>query len=306
MKLFYTAFFAVLFNYTAMAETFVVTVSNFQFSPSTVNAIVGDVIQFNWTSGNHTTTCGSALDGTTLPAGAPQWDAVINSGNTTFSYTLTVAGTYFYGCTPHFDGGDGMAGTLTVSGPLPVKLGTFSVSNEKNTALLQWQTFSESNVDYFSIRKSTDGTHFNEIGTVKAAGNSGRTLNYTFPDHDLGSIYKYLYYDIVIVDKDKKETFSAIRSLRNNAVMKDNLIVALGPNPVTRPAQVQLMFNADQAGQMDVAVFNVSGQRVLKTKMAAFYGLNSAHLHICDLGKGTYNIVFTLAGKKEIVKVVVL
>jgi hypothetical protein len=40
--------------------------------------------------------------------------------------------------------------------------------------------------------------------------------------------------------------------------------------------------------------------------MAAFYGLNSGHLYVCDLNKGTYNIIFRLAGKKEVKKVVVL
>ena len=115
-----------------------------------------------------------------------------------------------------------------------------------------------------------------------------------------------MYYEVVTIDKDKTESPSAIKMLRNNNIIKDNLIVALGPNPATRPGQVQLMFNADKTGEMGVSVFNSSGQMVLKTTMSAFYGLTSGHLHICDLEKGTYNIVFTLAGKKEIRKVVVL
>ncbi|MEO5890188.1 MAG: plastocyanin/azurin family copper-binding protein [Ferruginibacter sp.] len=304
MKLLYTAALAILFHYNSSATTWPVAVSNFQFSPATVNAVIGDVIQFNWSAGTHTTTCGAELPGTTLPAGAAEWDAAITSGATTFSYTITVAGTYNYGCTPHF--AFNMKGTIIASGTLPVKFGSFTVSNEKNIALLQWQTFSEANTRYFSIRKSTDGTNFTEIGKVNAAGNSSNTIKYTFPDNDMGGIYKYLYYEIVTVDADKKESFSVIKTLRNNNILKDNLIVALTPNPVTRPGQVQLKFNADKNGEMDVSVFSSTGQLVLKTTMAAFYGLNSGHLHICDLEKGTYNIVFNLAGKKEIKKVVVL
>jgi hypothetical protein len=81
--------------------------------------------------------------------------------------------------------------------------------------------------------------------------------------------------------------------------------VALSPNPILRPGQVQITFNADKAGEMNISVFNSSGQMVLKTKMSAFYGLNSGHLHVCDLDKGTYNIIFSLAGKREAKKVVV-
>jgi plastocyanin len=304
MKLIYTSVLALLFHCTSNATTWPVTVSNFQFNPATVNAVVGDIIEFNWSNGTHTTTCGAALPGTSLPAGAAEWDSPITSGNTSFSYTLTVEGTYNYGCIPHFD--FGMTGMIVVSGPLPVKLGSFSVTNNKNKALLQWLTVSESNTDYFSIRKSTDGAHFSEIGKINAAGNSGRSIAYQYTDNDLGGIYKYLYYEIVIVDKDKKESYSAIKTLRNNGMTKDNLILALSPNPVTRPGQVQLKFNAEKSGEMQITVLNSSGQEVLRTTMAAFYGLNSGHLHICDLEKGTYNIVFTLDDKKEIKKVVVL
>ena len=304
MKLFYTTILVLLLHCTSNATTWNVAVANFSFNPVTINAVVGDVIQFNWVSGNHTTTCGSTLAGTALPAGAAEWDDSVTLSKASFSYTVTVAGNYLYGCKPHFL--FGMQGSITVSNPLPVKFGSFSVTGSNTNALLKWDTFSEINTSYFSIRKSTDATHFYEIGRVNAAGNSSLTLPYQFTDTDLGRINKYLYYEIVTVDADKKESFSAIKMLHNNNVLKDNLIVSLSPNPITRPGQVQLKFNAEKKGEMDVSVFSSGGQMVLKTKMAAFYGLNSGHLHICDLARGTYNIIFNLAGKREIKKVVIL
>ena len=304
MKFFYTAALVLLLYNTANATTWNVSVANFSFNPATINAVVGDVIQFNWVTGTHTTTCGSGLAGTSLPAGAAEWNSPITSGVISFSYTVTVPGSYLYGCIPHF--GFGMKGSITVSGALPVAFGSFSVTSFASKGLLQWQTFSESNTDYFSIRKSTDATHFYEIGRVAAAGNSNTIQLYRFTDTDLGSICKYLYYEVVTVDVDKTENFSDIKTLRNNAVAKNDLIVSLSPNPISRPGQVQLKFNSDKKGTMDVLVYNSAGEMVLKTKLAAFYGLNSGHLHVCDLQKGTYNIVFNLAGKKETRKVVVL
>lgn len=304
MKLIYTALLALVFYSTSNATTWNVSVANFSFNPAVVNAVVGDVIQFNWVSGAHTTTCGSALAGTSLPAGAAEWDDSVTLSQTSFSYTLTVAGNYLYGCIPHF--AFGMQGSITVSSPLPVTFGSFSVTGSASGALLHWQTFSEMNTAYFSVRKSSDATNFYEIGRVAAAGNSNAGLNYQFTDTSPGSVSKYLYYEVVTVDADNKESFSVIKMLRNSSVVKNELIVALSPNPVSRPGQVQLKFNADEKGTMDILVVNSIGQIVLKTKLAAFYGLNSGHLHVCGLQKGTYNIIFSLAGKKETRKVLVL
>ena len=305
MKLFYSSLFSLLLCVSAFATTWNVTVTNFSFSPSQVNAVVGDVIRFNWQLGSHTTTCGSGLPGTSLPAGANEWDAAISLGNPTFSYTLTVAGNYLYGCSPHF--AFGMQGTIIVSGTLPVALGMFNAgnSNNNNSVALSWKTLTESNVDHFSIRRSTDGSNFKEIGKITAAGNSSSPLLYRFTDDNLGSQYKYIYYELVTVDIDQKESFSEIKVVRNFRVA-DKLIVALSPNPITRPGQVQIQFNGDAKGFMEIRVFSINGKLMLKDKVAAFYGLNNTHLHVCDLPKGTYTLQFELDKKKEIRKIAVL
>ena len=88
-----------------LASTHVVRVADFQFTPSTVNAVVGDLIVWRWQSGMHTTTS------TSVPAGARPWDAPINSTSTKFRYRIRVAGTYQYHCSIH----PVMQGTITVS-----------------------------------------------------------------------------------------------------------------------------------------------------------------------------------------------
>ncbi|MDQ3021504.1 MAG: T9SS type A sorting domain-containing protein [Bacteroidota bacterium] len=77
-----------------------VTVANFSFTPSNINVTVGDTIKWNWVSGGHTTTC-NGTSGSTRPTGAAAWDAGINNGSPTFSYIITVAGSYHYVCLPH-------------------------------------------------------------------------------------------------------------------------------------------------------------------------------------------------------------
>jgi plastocyanin len=88
---------ALLIPLNVFATVHVVEVSDFQFSPATINVMVGDTIQWTWVSGSHTTTS------TSVPAGAATWDASINSisPNTSFTYVVTAIGTYTYHCTFH-------------------------------------------------------------------------------------------------------------------------------------------------------------------------------------------------------------
>ena len=88
-----------------------VRVSDFQFTPSTVNAVVGDTISWRWQNGMHTTTS------VNIPPGARSWNAPIDSTHTVFRTRLRVAGTYSYQCNFHF--AQGMVGTIVVSGASP-------------------------------------------------------------------------------------------------------------------------------------------------------------------------------------------
>lgn len=91
-----------------------VAVANFSFTPANLSVTVGDTIKWTRVSGSHTTTCDGS-EGSTRPAGAPSWDSPITSGTPTFSYVVTVAGSYHYVCLPH---APDMAGNInaTISG----------------------------------------------------------------------------------------------------------------------------------------------------------------------------------------------
>jgi plastocyanin len=105
----------------ASATDHKVRVSDFVFTPGSVNAVVGDTITWRWQNGMHTTTS------TNIPAGAMPWDAPIDSAHTRFRIRLTVTGTYSYQCNFHF--AQGMVGTIAVSAapsPTPTATATFT------------------------------------------------------------------------------------------------------------------------------------------------------------------------------------
>ena len=296
MKKVYVLIAALFILKSSFATIHEVTVSNFQFSPATVNANVGDTIKWVWGSGFHTTTS------TNVPLGADTWDAPIQSAGQTFLYKLTVTGTYSYFCSIH---PTAMLGTLNVTGTLPVVLNNFGITSTKtNSALISWSTATETNTDHFEVMRSSNGKAYDKIATVVAAGNSSLLHNYAYVDNTLPAASRFVYYYLAVVDKDGSKTVSDIKMFAN-ANGKSKLIVSLSPNPINSPGHLMIQFNAEKDGLMHVQLYNSSGKLIKEDDMSAVEGLNNGHFHIGDVGKGIYNIVFSMDGKKESYSVVV-
>lgn len=290
-----TVIFSVV-TVSSNAATITIHVKNFAFSPKTVNAVVGDVIQWVWDNGIHTTTS------TSVPVGAASWNSPMDASTTSFSYTLTVAGTYNYWCIPH---SPNMSGTLTVTGALPVVLSYLNInSTASNKALLTWKTVTEQNTASFIVKRSIDGDNFTEIGRVNAAGNSNTEKSYNYTDNSIGTANNYYYYMLEIADKDNRRTLSDIKLFKNNAAVR-KLILSLSPNPITSPGHLMLQFNADKAGSMHVQLFNTAGRLIKETDMGADEGINNGHFHLGNLPAGVYKILFTLDDLKETKTIVV-
>lgn len=292
----------ILISLSSNATIHVVQVANFQFSPSVVSdVIVGDTMRWIWVSGSHTTTDDpSSQAATSLPDGAPTWNAIINSTSTTFDYKVTVAGQYNYLCVPHKSG---MKASFTAStGALPISLSSFAVTGNNGKAVINWKTMSEENSSYFSVRRSLDGTNYTEIARVPAAGNSSTEKRYSYTDQNIKN-GGYYYYNLAIVDKDKRQQFSETKMFKGDGVI-NKLVLTLSPNPVSGAGHLMMTFNATKEGKMGVSVMNAQGQTVIKTQMQAFQGVNNGHVHLGTLPSGTYTLVCILNGVKETHKIV--
>ena len=103
--------FIIFFSITdTNATTYTILVASNSFTPSTLNALSGDTIKYQWVGGFHTSTCNNA-NGTSHPVGADDWDVTMSSAANNFSYILKIPGTYNYNCTFH---APGMAGVINV------------------------------------------------------------------------------------------------------------------------------------------------------------------------------------------------
>jgi hypothetical protein len=112
---------------------------------------------------------------------------------------------------------------------LPIELEQFDgyVINDKNR--LYWSTASESNNDYFSLERSSDGINWEKIVEIDGSGNSTDYLNYFF-DHFSFQKNNVNYYRLSQTDFDGTERESGIivsldnRSIDKILICKTNLL----------------------------------------------------------------------------------
>ena len=293
------SFVLLLLTVVSNATVHVVQVSNFQFSPSTMSVFVGDTVRYVWVSGNHTTTCDASQDpNTSLPAGAATWDAAIKSSAQTFNYRVTVPGTYNYVCLPH---APSMAGSFVAQVSLPLKLSSFTLESSNNNVTLNWKTTSEEKTNYFSVRRSADGSDYTEIATLPAAGNSTSERAYSFSDNKIGN-QRFFYYNIVVVDRDGKQVISETK-LYKNTKATTKLVISLSPNPVASPGDLNMTFNAEKEGRMQVRIMNAEGKTIISRYMQAYAGVNKGRIHLGEQPAGTYTLICSLDGVTESLQV---
>lgn len=94
---------------------------------------------------------------------------------------------------------------------LPVHLEKFEIETRDCNVRLRWSTSEETDADYFSIERSTDGRNFREMGRINAAGTSKTVRYYTFDDVSPNLTN---YYRLRIVDMDGTFEHSSIRFTR--------------------------------------------------------------------------------------------
>jgi len=86
--------------------------------------------------------------------------------------------------------------------PLPIDLVYFNALTTENTVQLVWVTASEINNDYFTIERSVDTQHWEDIITINGAGNSNQIIEYT--EIDLNPLNGISYYRLKQTDFDGK------------------------------------------------------------------------------------------------------
>jgi len=184
--------------------------------------------------------------------------------------------------------------TSASGGPLPVTFLNFTAEFKNNDGLLSWQTATEENSNYFNIERSSDGSHFNIIGSVPASGNSSITKSYNYTDVKAATLNaSALYYRLQEVDKDGKSITSKIQLL--NLIKK--LSITVTPNPVID--FINITSSADVKNAR-ISLIDISGKKYYARVQNLFAGMRLQIPVSKNYAVGTYFVQIIDASGKTI------
>ena len=204
------------------------------------------------------------------------------------------------GLTSHGQFGIGSSATNS----LPVELIYFKAKLDENIVKLSWATASELNNDYFTIERSSDGIHFEEILRQKGAGNNTFTLYYSA--EDVNPLNGYNYYRLKQTDYDGHFTYSDVETIKFKVKAEeepDLKIISVAPNPFSENFNIN--FTSKKAMEIDIMLINSNGQMVAKNKIQTTEGFNTYEFtDNYNLNIGVYFLYIVYDGQKITQKII--
>ena len=168
--------------------------------------------------------------------------------------------------------------TFNIAVLLPVQLGNFTARESNGQGILNWTTVNETGADYFVVEKSSDGTNFSSIDTVKAIGNSTGLQQYVSQDRQLRAGINY--YRLKMVDNNSTAEYSKTVQL---AIKQTE--IRLFPNPASE--QVTVTHGSSSVDK--IKIYNASG--VLMQQKRTAPNSYQTVFDIRNLAKGMYYLV---------------
>lgn len=165
---------------------------------------------------------------------------------------------------------------------LPITLADFSANKLEKEVLLEWETQSELNNEYFTIERSPDGIRYFELGNIAGAGNSTERLFYEYLDEN--PFTGKNYYRLKQTDFDGNFTYSDVRIVEFEG---KEAVLNIFPNPVSFDA-VAFQYWAPKENAISINIIDLSGKVILAQEGMAQQGMNYFDLKIEDLPKGVY------------------
>jgi hypothetical protein len=187
---------------------------------------------------------------------------------------------------------------LTLTGPLnalPLVWSAFNILCESNGVTISWKTLQESNTSAFYIRRSANGSNWQTIATVAAAGNSNTAITYSFTDplSFSGAVYR-----VVQEDRNGVQTISPV--LYSKCDIGD--AVSVYPNPAY--SQCWVSVQSASSTTVTMRLYDSKGTLIKQQLEAVQGGSNQLSFQMNGLPQGIYNLVIGWgSGKLKTVKI---
>jgi hypothetical protein len=166
---------------------------------------------------------------------------------------------------------------------LPVEIVFFTANCENNnTVSVNWSTASENNSDYFILEKSRDGSTWNELKKIAAAGNSTQLINYSVTD--ASDINGTVYYRLTQVDVDGATKVYDIVS--TNCSAEKELSLMAYPNPSN--GQFTVKIENAVGGSYTLGITDMQGKAIEQQNIQLETGTTVVKLNPIGLKPGVY------------------
>ncbi len=170
--------------------------------------------------------------------------------------------------------------------PLPVELLTFTASCNDFGNRITWSTASEYNSSHFDIERSRDGSIWENIKQVQAAGFSNELLKYEFVDFNVNGGLIYYRLNQVDINGDSKLYGPVFANCDN----QESIAMTI-PNPSSSSFSVMLS-QADLVGKSTIEIKDSKGSIVYQNLVNIEEGINQINFSE-NLSPGIYYITVT-------------
>ena len=205
------------------------------------------------------------------------------------TFVPTTSGIYYFAIrgnqsssAPWYMAFDDFSLELTPS-PLPTELVSFAANCEdNNTVAVNWTTASEHNSDYFIVEKSRNGSTWNELKKIAAAGNSTQLINYSVAD--ASDINGTVYYRLSQYDIDGASKVYDIIS--TNCSAENELAMVAYPNPSN--GQFTVKIENAVGGSYTLGITDMQGKAIEQQNIQLETGTTVVKLNPIGLKPGVY------------------
>lgn len=170
------------------------------------------------------------------------------------------------------------------SSPLPIELLSFTGTEKNDHNLLEWVTLTETNNEYFTLERSSNGIDFIPVGKVAGAGTSRVQLSYSFKD--MTPPKGVNYYRLRQTDFDGTTTTSKIIALRRHT--SANFQISVAPNPSKGVFNLDIM--TATTGVLNVRVNDASGKEVMNETVDVFGDRLKHAIDLTGFMSGLYDL----------------
>jgi hypothetical protein len=153
-----------------------------------------------------------------------------------------------------------MATFISTISLLPVDFMSFTGHCNNNQVILNWSTGSEINNDHFTVQRSADGTNWEDLGTVKGAGNSSLVQDYSYTVAAANE--PVTYFRLRQTDLDGRSLYSNVIGV--NTIQQETSVVKLYPNP-SRGSSLSGKTGLSSNETVTIEIYDAVGRMISRT-----------------------------------------